>query len=88
MRTVAARHLRLEQLSISERHFLLEHPCLQDDEILTCVALLIYATYTVTNHCRHNHPISHEVACDALQQACRNGAQGHAAACNILDGRW
>ena len=88
LRWVAAHFLRLGHLDICARHLLMEHPCLDDDETLTCVAVLVYAAYFTTNHCRNHKPVPHEGARDALQQACRNLVQGHANSARVLDCRW
>ena len=61
----------------------------QSDEELTCLGILVYATYSATNLYRHRpERPTREVAEDALTQCCRNAVQGHTPSSRILDGRW
>ena len=57
-------------------------------ERLASIALAIYAVYSVTNKARHGEAITQQVAYDALVQAVREGAKGHARSSGILRSNW
>ena len=70
--------------------FTLTNPCIHTSDELTKVALMIYATYTVTNRLRHGSGpyFTTTDAYDALVQAVREGSKGHNKAMTALRGRW
>ena len=57
-------------------------------EQLTAIALLIYATYTATNHFRHHHAPARMDIPECLTQWMREGAKHHANATRTLDNIW
>jgi hypothetical protein len=59
-----------------------------DDELLICSALIVFAAYMATNHYRHTQRTSHGIAKDALRQFLIQGVQGHSASTSFLDNRW
>lgn len=73
---------------IDKQHFLLAWSGLKDPELLTCLALLVYATYNVTNTARKESPMGMGDAVEALKQGCRNGVRGHSGSMKILDNRY
>ena len=77
-------------LEVNIEHFMLTADALKDNHIYTCVATLVYATYTATNTIRAEGaiPLAADVAFEMVKQCCRNGVMGHSPSCKILDGRW
>ena len=71
-------------MTIDKQIFLLADKTLNDPEILTCVAVLIYATYTVTNRLRLEGPLDMIDSIEALKQGCRNAVTGHSASSKVM----
>ena len=89
VRAVACTMLRLDQhFIVGKQHFLMADARLKDPEILTCMALLIYAAYNVTNMARQEGPMNAQDAIEALKQSCRNGVRGHSGSTKTLDSRY
>ncbi len=89
VRACATNFLRLPVDSGDLPQFVFADEGLITDETLACRALLVYATYRVTNHYRSSrHCPCTEAAADALAQHCKNGVEGHAASRRMLDFRW
>ena len=81
--------LRLDQhFIVGKQHFLMADAGLKNPDVLTCMALLVYAAYNVTNMARQEGPMSSQDAIEALKQGCRNGARGHSGSTKILDNRY
>ena len=55
---------------------------------MTCMAVLIYATYNTTNQYRQTAGVSADVAFEAMKQHCCNAVAGHSVSMRILDSRW
>ena len=81
--------LRLDQhFIVGKQHFLVADSGLKDPEILTCMALLVYAAYNVTNIARQEGFMKTQDAIEALKQGCRNGVRGHSGSTKTLDSRY
>ena len=87
VRAVGANYLRLWG-DIDLGAFVLADARLQDEESLTCVAVLVYATFMATNRFRREGGTSEQVAKDALEQFCRSAVKGHQRSQRVVDNRW
>jgi len=84
-----ARRLRLNPDQFANLFtFVLANPAVNDQETLTIIALLIYGTYIAVNKIRHIGVVNRTDAFEAVMQAVREGARGHAKSVKVLDGRW
>ena len=92
VRRVADRFLALsQQLTVGIDHFMLSSEDLKDDtEVLVCIAILVYGTYTATNILRARGPtrIQLDEAFKLLKQSCRNGVMGHSSSSRLIVGIW
>jgi hypothetical protein len=87
VRMVGTGYLRLWN-DIRMDTFMLADERIQDDDALTCVGILVYATYRSTNLFRPKGGADPTVAKDAMEQFCRDAVEGHALSRKILDARW
>ena len=89
VRTVCQRMLRLDAECFCNLHtFILVNPRIASMETLTTVALLVYGAYTASNHIRFHGGPPPDSAVEAIMQAVREGAKGHANATKVLRARW
>ena len=58
------------------------------DDYITCSALITYAGYMAHNHYRTHGSASTERAKEAIGQYIIQGVRGHARAAAFLDSRW
>lgn len=68
--------------------WLLCSPDIASNEQLTSLAIVIYATYMVTNRLRHCTPLDQENTFQALGQAAKEGVKGHNKAMGVYNSRW
>jgi hypothetical protein len=88
VREVMARFLRLDTEIYCNLHsFLLIHPAIGTREQLSCISLLIYGVYKLTNSLRPTGASCSEPF-EALRQAVKEGAKGHSFSMKVLDTRW
>ena len=90
VRDICRRRLNLDPDRFASLHsFTLTSPFINTWETLITVSLLIYATYVTTNKLRHKSlGFGREDTFEALNQAIKEGARGHAMACKVLAQRW
>ena len=88
-RELAERYLRIpSDLHCNLYSFNLCNPHIRSIEDLSCVALMIYSVYRLTQKLRH-HPLQQNASVyDALVQMAREGARGHRQASRTIDTRW
>ena len=68
--------------------FMLTDPRIDDEETLTCVAVLVCATYMATNCFRQCGGTDAVTAKEALEQYCRQAVRGHLRSQRVTDSRW
>ena len=90
MRAVANTTLNLGAVcTIDKQHFMLDGVALKDPDILTCIAILVYATHTVTNTLRKKDiTFCQTDAVEALNQGCRNAVSNHPSSMSTLRKRY
>ena len=92
VREVADCFLRLgRDITVDLEHFVLAPNDFRgSDDLLSCVAVLIYATYNLTNllRAKDEGPVSKQVAHKLLKQGCRNAVMGHSDSTTLLPYRW
>ena len=92
VRAVADGYLRLARdFTLDIEHFVLASKALQKcDEVLSCVAVLVYAAYNATNllRAKGKGPVSRTIAHELLKQSCRNAVMGHSGSTKVIEGRW
>ena len=90
MRRVAENFLNLRQYTpFTVDHFMLAHKSFSTDkEVLTCMAILVYAVYNTTNHYRQAGGTDADTAFEAMKQHCRNAVAGHCSSMRVVDSRW
>ena len=90
VRRVAESFLNLRQYTpFTVDHFMLAHKTFSTDkEVLTCMAVLVYAVYNTTNHFRLAGGTDADTAFEAMKQHCRNAVAGHCSSMRVVDSRW
>ena len=88
VREVGRRFLNLRPCQVNMHTFMLCNPTVATLEDLAAAALLVYATYTATNHQRYHTALGRHDLYDAMVQWVREGARGHPRATSILRARW
>ena len=88
VKKAGAKILRLPPQAHSLQFFVLADRSLADDSLLTRVALLIYAVFSVTNLYRNSGPTIGVVAQDAIEEFVKLSTRGHPRSLSLLETLW